>query len=118
MTDPTELIARLENGFFYTQSGEASDVPDQAAAMLRTLAAERDAALAPKPAAPTGETVRVQIPVHLMRHSSTLLIECQGTSGKMTDFAPASTGFPIGYITADIPIPQPAEITGTVEKPE
>lgn len=31
LTDPTELIARLENGFFYTQFGEASDVPDQPA---------------------------------------------------------------------------------------
>ena len=42
MIDMTDLIARLDNGLFYTASGEASDAHEQAAFMLRELVAERD----------------------------------------------------------------------------
>ena len=65
---------------------------------------------------PKDGTVRVRIPVHWMAHSQTFLIECQGTSGDLTNFVSAPVDGPIAYITADLPLrTEPPEILGTVE---
>ena len=65
---------------------------------------------------PKDGTVRVRIPVHWMAHSQTFLIECQGTSGDLTNFVSAPVDGPIAYITADFPLPtEPPEISNTVE---
>ncbi|MDD2878714.1 MAG: hypothetical protein PHZ23_15965 [Acidiphilium sp.] len=104
-------------------------MPNKAAAMLRTLAAERDAALkqvretclqflmdqgqeidaalAAKPAAPTGETVRVRVAVWVDNEGGIYLV------AKETDVDPYNDN-PTAWITADVPIPG-AEIAGTVE---
>lgn len=120
MTDPSELIAQLVNA-------PNCDVIEKAAAMLLALAAERDAALKQvrsraidalidqnqalgayaKPAAPTGETVRVRIAIWVDNEGGIYQV------AKETDTDPYNDN-PTAWITADVPIPG-AEVAGTVE---
>ncbi|MDD2775550.1 MAG: hypothetical protein PHU06_06315 [Gallionella sp.] len=126
MTDPSELIEHLELTFTPGCGCSRCGLGSGAADMLRTIAAERDAALKQvrsmatdalidqnqavgayaKPAAPTGETVRVRIAVWL----------CQGVLDEVCILENVGSDYkPHAIVTADIPIPQPAEVAGTVE---
>lgn len=126
MTDPIELIAQISRDIAPDCDCSGCVRAKRVNDMLATLAAERDAALKQvrsmatdalidqnqalgayaKPAAPTGETVRVRIAVWL----------CQGVLDEVCILENVGSDYkPHAIVTADIPIPQPAEVAGTVE---
>ncbi|WP_156038162.1 hypothetical protein [Acidiphilium angustum] len=132
MTDPTELIAQISRDIVPDCDCSGCVRAKRVNDMLATLAAERDAALKQvrsmatdalidqnqalgayaKPAAPRGETVRVRIPVHHAGHG-TLRINYRYANGSDDDFFERPA--PFMWITADVPLPQPAEVVGAVE---
>lgn len=110
MTDPTELIAHATEIASRRASRRSEDEVDDALMtcvdMIRTLAAERDAALPPKCTAPKGKRVRARIAVWLGPNGvEEILLPQHMRDGEIPD----------AWITADIPLPQPVEIVGTVE---
>lgn len=147
MTDPTdarylaELVARLSHINLTLRSyGLVTPDIDEAIVALRALAAERDAALkqvretclqfladqgqeidaavAAKPAAPTGETVPTSVirrfPVWINQYGHVIAHFRAKRENEVEDFVKIGGDATKIYITADIPLPQPAEVAGTV----
>ncbi|HQT89100.1 MAG TPA: hypothetical protein PK677_11185 [Acidiphilium sp.] len=109
MTDPKDIIKRLGSmTIAYFEYGSVKDAINVITALVAErdeAIRERDAALS-KFAAPRGETVRVRIAVWL----------CQGVLDEVCILENVGSDYkPHAIVTADIPIPQPAEVAGTVE---